>query len=73
MIKQLKSAIQSLLKDKKSPKEKRVEELNKLLLDLYAKYEHYESQKDKDSQKKCKIINKMILNVQTKIKEIKEL
>ena len=52
MIKQLKSAIQSLLKDKKSPKEKRVEELNKLLLDLYAKYEHYESQKDKDSQKK---------------------
>ncbi len=73
MIKQLKSAIQSLFKDKKSAKEKRIEELNKILVELFTKYEHYESQKDKDSQKKCKIINKMILNVQSKIKELKEL
>lgn len=72
MIKKLTEKIKELLKDKKTQKEKRIEKLEETLKELYDRYEHFESLGDKDSLKKCKVINKLIIKVQTRIKDIKE-
>ena len=74
MIKKLTDSIKHLLKEnKKSTKESSLENLENSLQELYSRYEKYESAQDKDSIKKCKAINKLIIKVQNRIKEIKEL
>lgn len=73
MIKKLTESIKHLLKEnKKNSQESSIENLESTLQELYARYEKYESSHDKDSIKKCKAINKLILKVQNRIKEIKE-